>query len=448
MMPNPTPARPKVHSRVNRRLDDVMDLVAFAARPMPLVRLLDEAPRRIALIFKADVCSLYLLEGSGNELVMRGNVGFSREALGQVRLAIGQGITGQSVEYMRPISAELAEAHSSYKHFDELEEERFPVFLAVPLRGRGGPLGSIVVQRKAVAWSDSDIELLMSLGGLVAAGLRHAELIDANRDKAPSRRTGGGTRKITLPGRPLVGGRALGAIAALRRPPQRPGASVLAPATGAADVRMLRSAFDVAEKAMRGLTAHAKGLKLGRDAAFLRTHIEILEDQRFRERAAELAAGGMGIPTALGQVAREVARAAASITRDPFQEERARDVEDLCDAVSMLAQSDKRAELPSKAVLVGDGLSVFDLLVSARAHPVGVALTNRAVGPRTATLLRLLGVPSVTGVEGLFRWASDGDVALVDADHGLFVINPSKSEIAALREYRRSRGVSEPSEGP
>jgi phosphotransferase system enzyme I (PtsP) len=57
-------------------------------------------------------------------------------------------------------------------------------------------------------------------------------------------------------------------------------------------------------------------------------------------------------------------------------------------------------------------------------------------------------VPSVTGVEGLFRWASDGDVALVDADHGLFVINPSKSEIAALREYRRSRGVSEPSEGP
>ncbi len=443
MIPDPSPSRSKVHARGNRRLDDVMDLVAFAARPMPLARLLDEAPRRIALIFKADVCSLYLLEGDGNELVMRGNVGFSREALGQVRLAIGQGITGQSVEYMRPISAELAEAHSSYKHFDELDEERFPVFLAVPLRGKGGPLGSIVVQRKAVPWSDADIELLMSLGGLVAAGLRHAELIDANRDKAaPSRRTGGGTRKITLPGRPLVSGRALGAIAALRRPPQRPAAGGTTAASGAADVRMLRSAFDVAEKAIRGLTTRAAALKLGRDAAFLRTQIEILDDQRFRERAAELAGGGIGLPTALGQVAREVARAAASITRDPFQEERARDVEDLCDAVSMLAQSDRRAELPSKAVLVGDGLSVFDLLVSARAHPVGVALTNRAVGPRTATLLRLLGVPSVTGVEGLFRWASDGDVALVDADHGLFVINPSKSEVAALREYRKSRGSS------
>jgi phosphotransferase system enzyme I (PtsP) len=105
----------------------------------------------------------------------------------------------------------------------------------------------------------------------------------------------------------------------------------------------------------------------------------------------------------------------------------------------MLARSDKRAELPSKAVFVGDNLSVFDLLVSARAHPVGIALTDRAVGPRTATLLRLLGVPSMIGVEGLFRWASDGDVAMVDADHGLFVLNPSKSEVAALRAHRKDK---------
>src|SRR5260370_1102509 len=82
----------------------VLDFVAFAARPMPLVTLRDEAPRRIAHVFDAEVSSLYLLEGDGNELVMRGNVGFSHDALGQVRLRIGEGITGESVEYLRPIS--------------------------------------------------------------------------------------------------------------------------------------------------------------------------------------------------------------------------------------------------------------------------------------------------------------------------------------------------------
>ena len=49
-------------------------------------------------------------------------------------------------------------------------------------------------------------------------------------------------------------------------------------------------------------------------------------------------------------------------------------------------------------------------------------------------------VPAIVGVEGLFKWASDGDVAVLDADHGLLVINPSRSEVAALREYKRAQG--------
>jgi phosphotransferase system enzyme I (PtsP) len=80
---------------------------------------------------------------------------------------------------------------------------------------------------------------------------------------------------------------------------------------------------------------------------------------------------------------------------------------------------------------------VFDLLISARTHPVGVALTERAAGPRTRTLLELFAVPAIVDVQGLFRWATDGDIALIDADHGLLVINPSKSEVASLRELRR-----------
>jgi phosphotransferase system enzyme I (PtsP) len=127
-----------------------------------------------------------------------------------------------------------------------------------------------------------------------------------------------------------------------------------------------------------------------------------------------------------------------AFTRDPYLEERARDVEDLCDALTMLAETDRRTALPSKALLVGDTLTVFDLLVSARSQPVGVALTDRANGPRLRALLKLMNIPAVVGIEGLFRWASDGDVALLDGDHGLLVINPSKAEMASLREYRRS----------
>jgi len=439
--------RGRVVGRESEKLEATLDFATFASRPMPLVSLLDEAPRRIASMLHANVCSVYLLEGEGEgELVMRGNLGFARAAIGQVRLAIGEGITGEAVEYMRPVVADLAARHASYKHFDELDEARFPVFLAVPLRGKSGPVGAIVVQRASNEFEAHDIEILVLLGALIAAGIRTAELIDAQREKShgPSsaRRAGGGTRKVTLTGRPVTPGFALGAVAALRRPSSRPSGHHLhadnASRGNDADVRMLRGAFDVAEKAIGALLGRAKDIDLGPQAAFLSTYIEILGDARFRERALELAADAVGIPQALGGVAREVTRAAHHVTRDPFMEERARDIEDLCDALTMLAASDKRAELPTKAVLVGDALTVFDVLVSSRAHPVAIALTERSSGPRTRALLELMGVPSITDVHGLFRWASDGDVALVDADHGLFVINPTKSEIAAVRERNRS----------
>lgn len=429
----------RVHGHGDPRLDAVLDFVAFAAKPMPLVTLLDDAPRRIAAIFDAPVCSLYFAEGDGHELVMRGNIGFPSSAIGQVRLTIGEGLTGEAVEYLRPVTSENAVEHRAFKQFEGLDEERYPVFLAVPIRGKAGPLGALVVQRKSPPFESRDIELLATLGAIISAGIRHAELIDARRERPPSaRRAGGGTRKVTLTGRPFVKGRAIGAIAALRRPAARP------PTTREGDVvqedlRLMRGAFDVADKALRAITERAKKMRLGNDAAFLSTYVEILGDMRFRERTCELIQEGVGIPGALGRVAREVTRTAASVTRDAFLEERAKDVEDLCDALVMLAAADKRAELPSKAIVVGDGLSVFDLLISARAHPVGVALTDRAGGPRTRALVRLLDVPAVVGVQGLFKWASDGDVALVDADHGLLVINPSKSEVASLREYKRVR---------
>jgi phosphotransferase system, enzyme I, PtsP len=432
--------QPRVHAAGNKRLDGVLDFVAFAARPMPLLTLLDEAPRRIAALLGANVCSLYVAEGDKSELVMRGNVGFGTGAIGQVRLRVGEGITGMAVEYVRPITTETAEQHTAYKHFAGLGEERFPVFLAVPIRGSGGPLGALVVQREAEPFSDADVELVTVLGGLIAAGIRHAELADEARERR-ARRTGGGTRKVTLTGRPAIVGRALGALAALRRPPTRPvdrtGPRRAHP-NSQSDVSLLRGAFSVADRAIRDLSERAKAIGLGREAQFLETYAEILGDGRFRERAAEVVATGIGVAPALSKVARDVTRTAATVTRDPFLEERARDVEDLCDALTMLAGSDKRSAVPSKAILLGDTLTVFDVLVTARSNPVGIALTERAAGPRTRALLHLMGVPAVADVKGLFRWAADGDIAVLDGDHGLLVINPSKSEMASLREGRRA----------
>jgi phosphotransferase system enzyme I (PtsP) len=423
------PAAARIHARGEGRLDRVLDFVHFVAKPMPLTLLLDETPRRIAEIVEADIASLYLLE-DGGELVMRGNIGFPQGARGMVRLAVGEGITGMAVECMRPISVIQAPEHERYRSFPELDEERYPVFLAVPVLGHHRALGALVVQRAGKkAFDAGDIDLIVALTAPIASGIRHAQLLGERTER---RRTGGGTRKVTLPGRPVVAGRALGAIAALRRP-----AAVPSKRPREQDTRMLRTAFDVAGKALEALMAKATGLDMAKDAAFLSTYLLLVSDTRLRERAFELVGKGHSVAQALGLVAREATRAANGIVGDPFMQDRARDIEDFCDALVMLAAPDLRAELPAKAVLLGDQITVFDLLVSSRAQPVGVALTERATGPRTTVLLKLLGVPCIVDVGGAYRWASPGDVALLDADHGFLVINPSRAEVASVRAARR-----------
>lgn len=430
--------KPRVHEAGQARLDQVLDFVSFVASPLPLSELLDEAPKRIADILAADVALLFLLEGEGDELVLRGSIGFPLGIRGTIRLGVGEGLTGMAVERRRPVSVVGAPQHEAYVTFPELGEDRFPVFLAVPILGHSRPLGALVVQRAGdKAFRSSDVSLAVALTAPIASSIRHAQLLDDLRKKTTNRRTGGGTRKVTLPGVPVFPGRALGAIAALRRP-----ATSQHVKRDQEDPRLLRTAFDVAEKAVASLVSRANRLGLGKDALFLSTYLVMASDERLRQRAFELIATGRGVAEALGMVAREVVRTANNdIVGDRFLQERARDIEDLCDAVLMLASPDARAELPSKAVLIGDEVTVFDLIVSAKAQPVGIALTDRAKGVRTRVLLRLMGVPSIVNVGGVFRWASPGDVALLDADHGFLVINPSRGEVASMRAKRREEAV-------
>lgn len=436
-----------VHVRGDARLDAIVDFVDFAARALALAAFLDEAPARIGDIFTSPVCSLYLLEPAEpgdetteapaenpaqlpHELVMRGNVGFPAMALGQVRLNVGEGITGMAVQLTRPISVAEAEAHRSYRHFAQLGEERFPVFLCAPIMGPEGPLGAVTLQREPHRPFDTrDVELLVALSASLAHGILRADLLDQLRGQAVSRGPGGGTRRVTLPGKPIVPGRSVGAIAALRRPASRPRETVVAE-----DVRLVTVAFEVAARAVNALRRRADEIGLGDEADFLQTYTQILDDRRFLERALELVEIKRSIGGGMAEVAREATRA-ARMTGDAFSERRSRDIEDLCDAVTMLAASDPRAEMPAKCVVIGDRLTVYDLLVTSRHRPAAIALGD-ASGARTRSLAALLGVPCVTGVQGLFRWANDGDVALVDGDHGLVVLNPSKADVQRVRGAR------------
>jgi phosphotransferase system enzyme I (PtsP) len=416
---------PTIHGRGVERLDAVVDLVHALARPRPLADLLDEVPRRVAAVFRSDVCSLYLREGDG--LVMRGNVGFTTSALGEVRLNVGEGLVGMAVECLRPVSADIAPDHARFRAFTMLGEERFPAFLAVPVPGTHGSAGALVVQRRRDAYAPADVELLMALAGAIAPLLERARIVAT----APSTPRPTGTRRVTVPGRTLVPGRALGILAAVQRPTTR---------ASAADAKA--SARDHAKSLERALHAcdatldlHARAAeRRGLDAAFLALSRTILDDGRLRERTLELAKG-RGLGQALSQVAREATRA-ARITDVPMITERAMEMSELCDALRVMLAHEGAAPAPKGAVWVGETVTVFDLLLAARAHPAALVLSGPVPAGRVRSIVELIGVPTVCEAAGIVNWASDGDVALVDGDHGLVRVNPSRRERDEARVER------------
>ncbi len=420
------------------QLDHVVDYLSFVAKSKPLSVLLSEAPRRIAACVGAEVASLYLLEGEGEELVLRGNVGFPFRARGKVRLRVGEGLTGRAVELQYPVSSNDAPDEERYRGFPELDEERFPSFVAVPIIGTKGPLGAVVVQRSGGhPFTEADISLIAALTAPISTGLRMARLLTELRDTS-TRQAGGGTKKITLPGVPMVPGRAVGAVAAIRRPATSPRR-----AARDEDADAFRAAHDAAQTSLRRLAELADTRRLPDTRAFIDRYLIMLEDQRLIDRTHEMIRAGESLGHALGEVAREATRV-ANDTQDAYLIERAGDLEQLCDALLMLAHPDARARLPSKPVVLADQLSIYDVLISVRAQPAGFVLSEHAPRERTRLLLELIGVPAITDVVGAFRWVSPGDIAMVDGDHGFLIINPSRADIAAFRAERKRGRASRP----
>jgi phosphotransferase system, enzyme I, PtsP len=410
-------------------LATILEYNAFCARSIPASWLLEGAPPRIASILGVPVVSIFLQDPDSGCLVMRSSAGFAAVAPGAVRLQPGEGITGLSFATGQVIAAQQASEHPCFQAVAGLDEAQFPVFAATPMMGDAGALGVLVVERERAEFSEQELIVLASLAGSLALALLASDPNAPQGRQSNRRRAGGGTRRVILPGRTAVAGRALGPLAAVRRPPRR-AAAFQADNPG----RSLLDAFTTAERVVRELTTKAAEAQLGDSASFLDVYLQILGDARFKARSLELVTRGVAASEALGQLAGEAVRTATRWTRSMFLEDRARDMEDLCDAIAMLAVSDPRAAMPSRSIVMSDALSVYDLMVTSRSRPVGIALTERAGGPRTRVLLQLLSLPAILDVGGLFRQASDGDIALLDATHGLLLINPSRAEVAELRQ--------------
>ena len=157
-------------------LEEIANLAAEEGQPA------DTLMNVVALIakrFETDVCSAYLLEPDRANLVLAATVGLRRECIGNLRMAIHEGLAGLVAEQVGPVAVEQPQNHPRFKYFGEAGEDAYQSFLGVPLIDRGILQGVLIVQTvEPRAFRDEEIQMLTEAAAQVAPIVSEARTLD------------------------------------------------------------------------------------------------------------------------------------------------------------------------------------------------------------------------------------------------------------------------------
>jgi len=151
-------------ARTEHQLRLLQKISRCMVREMPLQSALDIVVGLVVEFMECDSCLLYLL--NNDELVLRASNRPHTEAVGRVRLALSEGLTGWVAREKRLLAISKEAFHDPrFKFFSDLPEDTFEAFLSAPIISRRGVEGVINVQhRDPHPHSGIEMELLTTVG--------------------------------------------------------------------------------------------------------------------------------------------------------------------------------------------------------------------------------------------------------------------------------------------
>jgi len=159
-------------------------ITTTAASGTTLEEALSSAVNGLQVTLGGDRVSILLLDRDRKELQLKASVGYSEEAH-QIRVQVGSGVTGWVAAHRRPLRVEDTSEEPRYIQISSNTRSE----LAVPLIYRNELLGVLNVESEQVAaYTESDEEMLGTLGGSLAAVIANARLLEQIRSQADRER--------------------------------------------------------------------------------------------------------------------------------------------------------------------------------------------------------------------------------------------------------------------
>lgn len=121
----------------------------IVSSPLSLDEMLGEIVGLAARVTGCDACLVYLAEAESGEFVLRASLLPHASDLGNLRVKMGEGVTGWVAEHQSPVAlSSQAATDPRSKIFPALVEDTYEAFLSVPLVTKGKAIGVINIHHR------------------------------------------------------------------------------------------------------------------------------------------------------------------------------------------------------------------------------------------------------------------------------------------------------------
>src|SRR6202171_321900 len=149
---------------------------------LSLDEMLGEIVGLTAQVTGCDACLVYLLDRDTDEIVLRASQVPHAAALGNLRMKMGEGVTGWVAEHKSVVALSSNAADDArFKLLPALIEDTYEAFLSVPLVSGGDVIGvTNVHHREPHQHTADEIALLSFVGEQMGGAISKSVLADAN----------------------------------------------------------------------------------------------------------------------------------------------------------------------------------------------------------------------------------------------------------------------------
>jgi signal transduction histidine kinase len=161
----------------------LFESLAGVSRAINSTLSLDEAleavTREARRLMNAKLCSLMLVDDSGEWLDLRASFGASPAYVNKPRLSVEESLLGVVLRRKKPLQVENVQTSARYQHVEIAKQEGLVALLSVPLLFSGRAIGALSVYTgQPYVFSNDEVRILSALAELSAIAIEKARLYE------------------------------------------------------------------------------------------------------------------------------------------------------------------------------------------------------------------------------------------------------------------------------